>query len=48
MSKGLPFADNLTDIIISDLSLHYFTEQKTFEILEEIKRVLKPNRFIVF
>lgn len=43
MSKGLPFYDNLTDIIISDLSLHYFTEQKTFEILDEIKRVLKPN-----
>ena len=48
MSKGLPFADNLTNIIISDLSLHYFTEQKTFEILEEIKRVLKPNRSIAF
>lgn len=48
MSKGLPFMDNLTDIIISDLSLHYFTEQKTFEILEEIKRVLKPNGLLFF
>lgn len=48
MSKGLPFADNLTNIIISDLSLHYFTEQKTFEILGEIKRVLKQNRSIAF
>lgn len=48
MSKGLPFVDNLTNIIISDLSLYYFTEQKTFEILEEIKRVLKPNRSIAF
>lgn len=48
MSKGLPFEDNLTDIIISDLSLHYFTEQKTFEILDEIKRVLKPNGLLFF
>lgn len=48
MTKGLPFEDNLTDIIISDLSLHYFTEEKTFEILEEIKRVLKPNGVLFF
>lgn len=48
MSKGLPFEDNLTDIIISDLSLHYFTEQQTFEILDEIKRVLKPNGLLFF
>lgn len=48
MSRGLPFEDNLTDIIISDLSLHYFTEQKTFEILNEIKRVLKPNGLLFF
>ncbi len=48
MSKGLPFEDNFTDIIISDLSLHYFTEKKTFEILDEIKRVLKPNGLLFF
>ena len=48
MTKGLPFEDNLTDIIISDLSLHYFTEKKTFEILDEIKRVLKPNGLLFF
>lgn len=48
MTKGLPFDTNFTDIIISDLSLHYFTEKKTFEILEEIKRVLKPNGLLLF
>lgn len=48
MSNGLPFEDNFTDIIICDLSLHYFSEEKTFEILEEIKRVLKPNGVILF
>ena len=48
MSRGLPFEDNLTDIIISDLSLHYFTKGKTLEILKEIKRVLKPNGLLIF
>ncbi len=47
MTKGLPFEDNYTDIIICDLSLHYFTEEKTFEILEEIKRVLKSNGILL-
>lgn len=48
MTKGLPFEDNFTDIIISDLSLHYFTKQKTFEVLNEIKRVLKPDGILLF
>ena len=48
MTKGLPFDDNFAEIIISDLSLHYFTEKNTFEILEEIKRVLKPNGLLLF
>ncbi len=48
MTKGLPFDDDFTDIIISDLSLHYFTEKKTYEVLEEIKRVLKPNGILLF
>ncbi|MBR0423580.1 MAG: class I SAM-dependent methyltransferase [Clostridia bacterium] len=48
MSKGLPFEDNFTDLIICDLSLHYFTEKTTFKILGEIKRVLKPNGVLVF
>lgn len=48
MTKGLPFDDNFTDIIISDLSMHYFTKQKTCEILKEMKRVLKPNGILLF
>lgn len=48
MTKGLPFDDNFTDIIISDLSMHYFTEQKTCEILKEMKRVLKQNGILLF
>lgn len=48
MTKGLPFIDDFTSIIISDLSLHYFTEEKNYDILEELKRVLKPNGILLF
>ena len=48
MTKGLPFEDNFTNLIICDLSLHYFKEKTTLEILEEIKRVLKPSGLLIF
>lgn len=48
MTKGLPFEDNFTNLIICDLSLHYFREKTTFEILKELKRVLKPNGILLF
>lgn len=48
MTKGLPFEDNFTDLIVCGLSLHYFTERTTFKILEEIKRVLKPKGILLF
>lgn len=47
MTKGLPFEDNFTNLIICDLSLHYFKEKTTFEILKELKRVLKPNGILL-
>jgi len=47
MAKGLPFEDNFTDVIVSDLSLHYFSEEVTTKILEDIKRVLKPNGILI-
>ncbi|WDV48009.1 class I SAM-dependent methyltransferase [Clostridiaceae bacterium M8S5] len=40
MKDGLPFKDECSKIVISDLSLHYFTWEKTKEILNEISRVL--------
>lgn len=43
MREGLPFDDKSAQIVISDLSLHYFTWAKTLEILEEIKRVLTDD-----
>ena len=43
LTQPFPFEDNSFDIIIAALCLHYFSEKKTFEIMNEIKRVLKPN-----
>lgn len=48
MTKGLPFKENFTDLVICDLSLHYFTEKTTFKVLNEIKRVLKPDGVLIF
>ena len=48
MTKGLPFEENYTDLIICDLSLHYFTEITTKKILDEISRVLTPNGKLLF
>ena len=43
ISESLPFKENTFDLIIADLSLHYFDEKTTIEIMKEIKRILKPN-----
>ena len=48
MTDPFPFADSFTDLIIADLSLHYFSEQVTKSILAEIKRVLTPNGTLLF
>lgn len=38
-----PFEDSFTDLVIADLSLHYFTEENTRKITGEIHRILKPG-----
>ncbi len=48
MTKGLPFENTFTELVVCDLSLHYFTAQKTLEILDEIKRVLRPGGLLLF
>lgn len=48
MTDPFPFEDNFTDLIIADLSLHYFSEQVTESVLAEIKRVLTPNGVLLF
>ncbi len=43
MKDGLPFDDNNSKVIISDLSLHYFTWEDTVRIVQDIKRVLRKD-----
>ncbi len=43
MRDGLPFPDNYTNLIIADLTLHYFSTHTTNKILYELKRVLKKD-----
>ena len=40
MTQGLPFDNQSAQVVIADLSLHYFDEETTFFVLNEIHRVL--------
>ena len=48
MLDTFPFEDNSTDLVIADLSLHYFKEKDTHRIISEIKRILKPDGYLFF
>ncbi len=43
-----PFTNSETDLVVADLSLHYFTREDTIKILNEIKRILtnKGHMFV--
>lgn len=43
ISKTLYFEDESVEVIIADLSLHYFNDETTKNIIREIKRVLKSD-----
>ena len=43
MRIPLPYNDKLFEIVICDLSLHYFSEEETYSILDEIKRIMKTK-----
>lgn len=47
IEKPLPFENNSSEIIISDLSLHYFSREITNKIIAEIKRVLMPSGYLL-
>lgn len=47
ITAPFPFKDNEINVIIADLCLHYFSTEKTKSILKEIKRVLKPNGYLI-
>ena len=48
MLETFPFEDDFADIVVADLSLHYFKEEETFRVLSEIKRVLKKDGYLFF
>lgn len=47
LTEKFPFGDSAAEIIIADLSLHYFDYDTTKNILNEIKRVLKPEGYLI-
>lgn len=47
MKSGLPFESESAKVIIADLSLHYFSWAETRKIVNEIKRVLKEDGFLL-
>ena len=46
ISQPMPFKKNSFDIIIADLTLHYFDTPTTFSVMNEIKRILTPNGYL--
>lgn len=47
ITKKLPFEDESVIIIIADLSLHYFDDKITKDIVKEIRRVLKKDGHLI-
>lgn len=47
MSKGLLFEDNSINVLIADLSLHYFNLETTKFIFDEIYRILKKDGYLI-
>lgn len=43
LQEGLPFPAGFTDLMVADLSLHYFSWKDTQAILEDLRRVLTPG-----
>lgn len=47
MMKPFPLEDCSYNIIVADLSLHYFDNKTTMHIMKEIKRILKENGILL-
>jgi 2-polyprenyl-3-methyl-5-hydroxy-6-metoxy-1,4-benzoquinol methylase len=43
MSSGLRFENSSFDVVLANLSLHYFSLERTQFIVQEIARILEPN-----
>ena len=47
MLDGFPFKENSFELIIADLSLHYFKWKDTEKILKDIERILCKNGYLM-
>ena len=47
MREGLPYQNGSFDVVVSDLSLHYFTWADTEKIVAELKRILAPGGVLI-
>lgn len=47
MLDGLPFDDGLFGIVIADLCLHYFKKKDTETIIDELKRIISKNGYLI-
>lgn len=43
MQEPLPFKDNIFDVVFANLSIHYFNDNDTKNLMDEIKRILKQD-----
>ncbi|MBX4190959.1 class I SAM-dependent methyltransferase [Candidatus Saccharibacteria bacterium] len=48
MQEPLPYESESFDVVYANLSLHYYSDQTTKEIIEEIARVLKAEGILAF
>lgn len=48
MKEKFPFGNELFDFIVANKSIHYFSEEETRQIVEELYRVIKPNGVFAF
>ena len=47
MREKLPFEDNKFDVVFANLSIHYFSDSDTKELMNEINRILKKDGLFI-
>lgn len=47
MSEGLPFPKESVQVLIADLSIHYFDETTTYEVIRDLHKVLKSDGILL-
>ena len=47
MRETLPFEDNKFDIVFASLSIHYFSDSDTKNLMSEVKRILKKDGLFI-